>query len=523
MNRLSKKAIFLLSILCWSHVFALSWSRSDKDMFGTQTVNNVEWTFKYLEGGGVALSTSSYGYAPAVPKDQTIGAIVIPAELGGQPVVALGPYSFQNCSMITSLTIPATVKGVYWNVFGGTESLKELEIPDTVEEIAGSAFDYDYGIEVIKLPKELKVIQSRTFIGCANLRTVVWPENYEEIGSDAFEYCGSLEEVTIPASCTTIGDSAFEGAGSIKRINLSENNQSFGFSGGCLYRLSDKSIVATLGGEELVVPDGAVSIPEHAFYEHYNLEKVDVPATVLAIGYSCFGNCTGLKMIVFHGAPPIGLDEAGFGKSVSIRHNPQFSDEWESAAEANGLSDVKPYDVVDPTNPDAVVTNLVKGCYYVKGEFVGVCKDATKVVLPESVIEIPKSMLAGCGNLSDITIPSSVSSIEAGAFQDCAADLTINGNAKSSFSEVSTVNGLPLPTFNAVAKGLEMDSAIATGLITPSNVETVSIQNGVMKIGIVVEKATCLEKNRWEPIKQEVLEVQVPGESGFYRFKSKGN
>lgn len=517
-----RKLVFLFSFLFGVHAYALSWGNSTSDVFGTQTVNNVTWVFKFLDEDSVALSTSTHTYAPAVPKDMTIGSVVIPSVLGGRQVVALGPYAFQNCSLITSLSIPETVKGIYWSVFSGTESLHELEIPDTVEEIAGEAFFYDRGIETIKLPKNLKVIQSRTFIGCSNLKSVVWPEDYEEIGKSAFEYCRSLEEITIPASCILIGESAFDGVGAIKRINLSDENQYFGFSGGCLYRSSDKSIIVTLGSDELEVPDGAVSIPSYAFYEHSNLKKVFIPASVTALGYSCFGNCYGVETIVFHGTTPIGLPEAGFGKKVAIRYNPKYSDAWESVADSYGFSNVKPYEVVDPTNPDMILTNLVKGCYYVKGKFVGVSKEATSVVLPDGITEVTKNMLAGCCNLCEISIPLSVNMVEPGAFGDCADSLTINGSSKISFAEVSTVNGMPLTLFNAVSRGLEMNSAIASGLITPANAETVSIKNGIIQIGVIVEKSISLEKNQWEPIKKDVIEIDVSAKSGFYRFISKG-
>ena len=131
-------------------------------------------------------------------------------------------------------------------------------------------------------------------------------------------------------------------------------------------------------------------------------------------------------------------------------------------------------------------------------------------------------MFAGCYDLCTITIPSSVSTIEPGAFEDCSDYLTINGNSKTSFAEVSSVNGMPLATFNAVARGLKMNSAIASGLITPANAETIFIKNGVLQIGVVVEKAVSLENNLWEPIKREIFEIEVPDNTGFYRFKSKG-
>lgn len=50
--------------------------------------------------------------------------------------------------------------------------------------------------------------------------------------------------------------------------------------------------------KELVIPEGAESIPFNGFTGKTNLEKVVVPGTVITIGASAFGGCSNLKIIV---------------------------------------------------------------------------------------------------------------------------------------------------------------------------------------------------------------------------------
>ena len=87
-----------------------------------QTVDGTEWNYAvsygkaaiYKGGWEAAISTS------------TAGEIMIPASLGGCPVTSIGNYAFQDCSGLTSVTIPSSVTSIGNGAFYGCSGLTSV-------------------------------------------------------------------------------------------------------------------------------------------------------------------------------------------------------------------------------------------------------------------------------------------------------------------------------------------------------------------------------------------------------------
>ena len=77
-----------------------------------------------------------------------------------------------------------------------------------VEEISSSAFSDCTGMTSIQFPKTIKKIGSAAFKNCTSLSEVVLPEKITEIESNLFEGCTSLASVTIPEKVNKIGGSS---------------------------------------------------------------------------------------------------------------------------------------------------------------------------------------------------------------------------------------------------------------------------------------------------------------------------
>ena len=65
--------------------------------------------------------------------------LIIPASIGGLPVVSIGDNAFENSSLV-SVSIPETLKSIGWFAFSGSQSLKRIIIPKNVTEIGYNAF-----------------------------------------------------------------------------------------------------------------------------------------------------------------------------------------------------------------------------------------------------------------------------------------------------------------------------------------------------------------------------------------------
>jgi hypothetical protein len=94
--------------------------------------------------------------------------------------------NFQECTYLTSITLP-----------------------DSVTKIGNSAFFECTNLTSINIPNRVTTIEDYSFERCNNLTNVTIPNTVTEIGFHAFYYCGSLTSITIPNSVTKIGIDAF--------------------------------------------------------------------------------------------------------------------------------------------------------------------------------------------------------------------------------------------------------------------------------------------------------------------------
>ncbi|MBQ6266964.1 MAG: InlB B-repeat-containing protein [Clostridia bacterium] len=69
------------------------------------------------------------------------GALELPAEIDGYPVVAIGENAFSGCTGLTRVTVPDGVAQIGAGAFAGCTGLTRITLPESVTEIAAQAFD----------------------------------------------------------------------------------------------------------------------------------------------------------------------------------------------------------------------------------------------------------------------------------------------------------------------------------------------------------------------------------------------
>lgn len=171
----------------------------------------IEW--HYTVSNGQATLGSGHSDNTAIPF-WTVGPIVIPSTLGGYPVTCIDPYAFFNCSDITSVTIPNSVRIIEGYAFNGCDGLTNLVIPDSVTKIGRAAFIGCSGLTSVTIPDSVTNIQRYAFMGCSSLKTMHVPEwwsaKYVE-GKFWREYTCVPEECNVvygaPASQLVLGAS----------------------------------------------------------------------------------------------------------------------------------------------------------------------------------------------------------------------------------------------------------------------------------------------------------------------------
>jgi len=168
------------------------------------------------------------------------GALELPATVNGMPVTSIGS-AFRDCTKLTSVVIP-----------------------DSVKHIDGSAFEGCTNLTTVTMPNAIRTIYSATFAGCTSLESLTIPDSVTSIGILAFWDCTSLTSVTIPESVTSVWDYAFRGCELLESIQ-------FGNS--------------------------VTQIGPGAFRDCVSLTSIAVPDSVTRIGDKAFEGCTGLKSL----------------------------------------------------------------------------------------------------------------------------------------------------------------------------------------------------------------------------------
>ena len=119
------------------------------------------------------------------------------------------------------------IDGIYYSINNSRASVVEgfgysghISIPESIEykgtiydvtSIAFDAFNDCSDVTSVTIPNSVTSIGASAFKGCSGLTSVTIPNSVTSIGKYAFAGCSGLTSVTIPNSVTSIGGYAFEG------------------------------------------------------------------------------------------------------------------------------------------------------------------------------------------------------------------------------------------------------------------------------------------------------------------------
>ena len=338
-------------------------------------------------------------------------------------VTSIGECAFEDCTGLTSITIPDSVTNIGNYAFSYCADLTSVTIPDGVIRIGESAFEH-----------------------CTGLSSVTIPDGVIRIGESAFEYCTGLTGITIPNSVTIIGYSAFSRCTGLTSITVSPGNKVYHSENNCIIHTEAKELV--VGCKSSVIPsDGSVtSIGSWTFYDCTGLTSITIPDSVTIIGYSAFSHCTGLTSITIP-------------DSVTSIGDSAFSG-------CTGLTSL-----TIPNSVTSIGDSAFSGC-----------TGLTSITIPNCVTSIGYSAFSGCTGLTSITIPNSVTSIGSWTFSGCTGlESVIIGNG------VTSIGGSAFEDCTGLTSITIPDSVISIGEYAfrdCTGLTSITIPDSVISIGL---------------------------------------
>ena len=349
----------------WISKWKETYEKYDKDTGGFYYYSDLNITWGYNN-----ITESSYTFiiknneAVLLKYQGTETDVVIPQNFDNYIVTSIGLYAFEECTGLTSVTIPDSVTSIGYRAFNGCTKLTSVTIGNGVMSIGNYAFNGCTGLTSVIIPDSVTSIGNYAFNGCTGLTSITIPNSVTSIGNYAFYGCTGLTSVTIPDSVTSIGAAAFSGCRGLTSI---------------------------------AIPDSVTSIGSSAFFDCTGLTSITIPNSVTSIGDQAFYNCRKLQDIY--------ITDIGAWCNISGLDNlMEYGSNNKNLYINNEL-------VTSIAIPDSV-TSIGNYAFYG-------CTGLTSVTIPDSVTSIGNDAFNGCTGLTSVTIPDSVTSIGYRAFNGC--------------------------------------------------------------------------------------------------------
>ena len=403
-------------------------------------------------------------------------------------------FAFRVCTGLQTVEFDDNINfydgytyGFYNNVFDGCESLHTVKLPDnspdfqipndtfkwcgnlksitfpaTTRKIGQFAF-YRSGIENLDfttITSEVFYLEGYyTFAACESLKSVTANGNFQ-FGSTSlytFQGCKALETVTINGSgddFIAITPDAFRWCEKLKSVEVyrlkgtgNETNEMDSVFVGCK---SLQKVISTC-------PSELNKIGYSCFDGCESLEEVPIPEQAFKINMTAFRGCAALKSLDLANVTLIGtqaFNGCSALTSISINNLPTMEkedafDEWHFANTEIAVPDEK-YSAFTTDeywkqfshykHPSLFTYTEVTGGYSISKSPYALDEDFTgMLVIPEqynsgNVVAIAEGTFQGFTGLTDVTLPSGLTSIGSQAFAGCTGITTVINKAVSPLS-----------------------------------------------------------------------------------------
>ena len=334
----------------------------------------------------------------------------------------------------TSLTAPATLspsagsRTDYYDVtsvapraFENNTTIKSVTLNNNIESIGDRAF---YDSYVSSVNTSAATIGDFAFYRDVSLSSLTLAEGVKTIGKMAFYGAAGLDRLTVPSTVTSVGLDAFGSWSSLRWVTWNAKS--------CADFTSSTAPFSDMNAVTSVSFGGVTRIPAYLCYNLSKINSLTVPSTVTSVGDKAFSGMTGLKSVGWYAAncsdftvttaPFYNLSGiTSFNIGSTVTRVPAFLCYYlkgiTSLTIPTAVTSIGNYAFSDCSNVKTITWNAI-ACDDFSDDyrpFSGLT-NVTAFYFGVNVTKIPAYLCAGLSGVTSITIPSSVTTINAYAF-----------------------------------------------------------------------------------------------------------
>lgn len=382
-------------------------------------------------------------------------------------------YAFEDCENLTSLTIPRTITSIGTQAFVKCTNLKTVDLPafaishvprselTTITINGGGALGDGYFSGCEKLEtltiKDVEDIHSNTFAGCTKLTSATvsaecaayLPRNVKTvdisygttIADFAFDGCSNLTSLTIGSTVTNIGKGILGGCDALSTLTSQSTN--FTAKGKCLF--SGSTLIA--GGNNPTI--SGTTIADYAFYRLTRLGTITIPKTA-TVGFEAFKDCSGLTNATLPTSAINSIPRADLTSvtinggdtipSYAFNNSPKLATFKYSDTTINYVGTYALHNTGWLGNQSKTTDLYIGNAFY----RCGTALTSGKRTVSNTCVSISgRAFESVAGTLTEVVIPTNVTSVAADAFSGCTA-------LKTATVPVCATTALPRETITKV-------------------------------------------------------------------------